>query len=700
MIKKVQHMFICLFSIMLLIIFLPSDVYASLEIGGDSFETINGDMIKDDPDILDTPYFTLDEVMKKLDGIKSDVKNKNAFQYVVSSEEGKDIIVFDRNTFKISVNGKLLKDKYLEEDNKIYAPFGIFNEMKTSRVVDSGIMDTLIVTPPKHKYNDVSVYNLGEDKYVLPDNVYIDTKEDLRELTYDNTGSICVPDGKKLPLVIFLHASAAAENMSPYFSIGYSDNKKALANEGFASIGLNLTPVYYLDSNKNYQNIRDESQKALFTKILKKHVQSLLDNVNSNTDTNNIYGFDMKDKIDFNNVILVGHSRGGQNLFLAYDILKEMGINAKGAISMAPAKYWKDFDNYPDIPTGIIIPQLDGDVVTLDGRKIFDDIRLQKRKKDLQLLYLYSANHNNFNSTIFKIEDSFVYDKDNIPKEAMPGDEQRAFASKYIVNFAKSSIKKGNLSSILPSSDGNLYKQKVLMSFVKGDSQPLFDATSDSDLKMLSGSFKKIIASTEKQKNTTGNIRLPGVSEDYQLVSLEFKNRNDKVNLKLSKNNDFTNFNALCLEVMQDSTDSLNKGRNQMLDITITDKDGKSETVSTSKDSYALQYQPGKMTSISIGDEEAKTMYSNFTPLSTLMIPVEKFSGQLDISNISTIEISASNSTKKGSFILQSMYLSSTDVPNDEGVEVENSNSIAMYISIFCIVSFVLFVSYKKLTKK
>lgn len=704
MLKKARQLFICLLSITMLIIFSPSKAYASLVIGGDDFEIIGEDMIKENTSESDKPYFSLVEVMEKLGGIKSDNKKNNTFQYVISDKKEKDIITFDKNTSNISVNGILLKDKYYEKDNKIYAPFSIFDEMNTSSIVESGLMDTLIVSPSNPKYNDVTVYNLGKDKYLLSDNIYsiLNEEDTSKYMIYNNTGSITVPEGKKLPLVIFLHGSYQGTGLSTYFDIGFSDNMKALAKEGFVSLGLNLTPVYSLESLDSNRNSLYNEQKDLFSKILKKHIQSLKDAVNKG---NNIYGFDMKDKVDFNNVILVGHSRGGQNLFLGDKILKEMGLNIKGNISIAPANYWPAFDKYPDIPTGIILPQLDGDVVTLDGRQIFDTIRLQERKNDLQLIYLYSANHNNFNSVNFNEDNSFIDEEGNILKEPMSGEDQRDFTSKYIVDFAKSSIKKGNLSSISPSEDGILYNQKVLMSLVKGGSKSLFDSTSNSDFGIISGNFKKIIASKDKEKNTAGDIRLPGVSDYYPLVSLEFKNKNDKVSFKLKNNNDFTKFDTLSFEIMQDSTAPINKGKNQILDITLIDKSGASHTISTKPNSYALEYQPGKMASILLGYEEAETMYSNITPLSTLMIPLDEFNDKIDISNISTVEISPSKSTKQGKFMLQSIHLSSInkdDNPNKDNnsdVKVESSNSMVKYMLICAITSFILFIFYKKIIK-
>ncbi|MEW9077003.1 hypothetical protein [Terrisporobacter glycolicus] len=699
MLKKARKLSICLLCITMLLVFLPSSTYASLIIGGDDFEIIGEDMLQENPTGSDKPYFSLNEVMEKLGGVKSDNKKDNTFQYEISNEKDKDIITFNKKNSQISINGKVQNDKYYEKDNKIYAPYNIFKKMKTSPAVESGLMDKLIVDPSKPKYNDVSVYNLGKDKYLFPHNIYniLDEGSTSKYMTYDNNGSITVPEGNKLPLVIFLHGSYQGTGLSTYFDVGFSDNMKALAKEGFVSLGLNLTPVYSLDASGSNKNSRDKAQKDLFNKILKTHIESLKNAVNKDDD--NIYGFDMKNKIDFNNVILVGHSRGGQNIFLGNEILKEMGLNVKGNISIAPANYWPAFDSYPDVPTGIILPQLDGDVVTLDGRQIFDTMALQKRKNDLQLIYLYSANHNNFNSTIFEEDNSFVDAKGNILKEPMSGKVQRDFASKYIVDFSKSTIEKGNLSALSPSEDGTLYKQNVLMSFIKGESKPLFNATSDSDFKMLLGNFKKVIASKDKEKNTAGNVRLPGVSDNYPLVSLTFKNTKDKVSFKLPNNNDFTKFDTLCLEIMQDSTDPINEGKDKMLDITLTDKNGSSYTISTGANTNSLQHQPGKMTSIYLGDEEAQTMYSNITPLSTLMIPLSEFDGKVDISNISKVDISPSKSTEQGSFLLQSMYLSYINNPNNSEVTTGHSKSIISYILIFALASFIAFVFSKKLIK-
>lgn len=88
-------------------------------------------------------------------------------------------------------------------------------------------------------------------------------------------------------------------------------------------------------------------------------------------------------------------------------------------------------------------------------------------------------------------------------------------------------------------------------------------------------------------------------------------------------------------------------------------------------------------------------MYSNITPLSTLMIPLSEFNNKVDLSKISAVEISPSKSTGQGSFMLQSMYLSS--INNDSKTKSLNLNSVIIYVLAFAISFTILFILTKKI---
>ena len=654
MYKKLSYsVFILLFFITFLIP--TTKASAALLIGGDSYETID--------DGWGMNYFSIKPVIERLEGVET--SDSNMLQYTITSKDQKDTILLDKTSKKITVNGTLTESTYYEENHQIYVPLTIFEKMRTVKTVDSDLIDIFILAPNDYNNNDIAVYNLGTENYKLPKNMieFSGATENEEQISFDYNGSVCVPEGKKLPLVIFLHGSYMRDGLTTYYDLGFADNMKALAKEGFVSLGINLTPVYALDTMEENKKKLNETEKGLFTKILKKHIESLQKSVNGEE---NPYGFDMKDKIDFNNIILVGHSRGGQNLFLGYDILKEMGYQVKGTLSIAPANYWPAFSNYPDVPAGIILPQLDGDVHTMDGRQIFDRMRSIERASDIQLLYLYSANHNNFNSLIFKEDNSFVDVEGNTLKSPMNAKDQRTFASNYMVDFSKACIKDGSLSKISCDSIGKLYNQHVLMSFVKGNSKVLFDTVNKLDSTTLSENIETIIASTEKTKHTAGNIRLPGLTTSYPLASLRFYTAKEIATFAMKEKTDFTKFDTLNFEIMQDSTEEQNKKENQQITITLVDQKGKTSAFTTPKDAYALQYQPGKMVRIALRDKDAETMYSNLTPLSTLSIPLKEFGKEIDLSNIVKIELSSSEKIGQGKFILQSISLSTNNQKKEE----------------------------------
>lgn len=628
---------------------------AALLIGGDSYETVD--------DGWGVNYISIKPVIERLEGVET--SDSNTLQYTITSKDQKDTILLDKTSKKITVNGTLTEATYYEENQQIYVPLTIFEKMQTVKTVDSGLIDIFILAPNDYKNNDIAVYNLGTENYKLPKDIieFSGTSENEEQISFDYNGSVCVPEGKKLPLVIFLHGSYMRDGLTTYYDLGFADNMKALAKEGFVSLGINLTPVYALDTMEDNKKKLNKTEKDIFTKILKKHIESLQKSVNGEE---NPYGFDMKDKIDFNNIILVGHSRGGQNLFLGYDILKEMGYQVKGTLSIAPANYWPAFSSYPDVPAAIILPQLDGDVHTMDGRQIFDRMRSKERNADLQLLYLYSANHNNFNSLIFKEDNSFVDVDGNTLKSPMNAKDQRTFASNYMVDFSKACIKDGNLVEISCDSIGKLYNQHVLMSFVKGNSKVLFDTVNKLDSTTLSENVETIIASTEKSKHTAGSIRLPGLTTSYPLALLQFNTAKEIATFAMKEKTDFTKFDTLNFEIMQDSTEEQNKKENQQITITLVDQKGKISAFTTSKDAYALQYQPGKMVRIALRDKDAETMYSNLTPLSTLSIPLKEFGKEIDLSNIVKIELSSSEKIGQGKFILQSISLSTNNQKKEE----------------------------------
>ena len=87
-----------------------------------------------------------------------------------------------------------------------------------------------------------------------------------------------------------------------------------------------------------------------------------------------LFPCDLKGKGDLDRVILVGHSRAGYDIFEVAARTETLGI--QGLVSAAPALVSPLSSEPVDVPVGIIIPQYDGDVTSLDGGTLFDQLEL------------------------------------------------------------------------------------------------------------------------------------------------------------------------------------------------------------------------------------------------------------------------------------------------------------------------------------
>jgi hypothetical protein len=102
-------------------------------------------------------------------------------------------------------------------------------------------------------------------------------------------------------------------------------------------------------------------------------------------------------RLDFDRVGLLGHSRGGEAVLVAADILAAPGspvaARIKGVLSLAPTD-----TNGSRRPSGFafmaILPAADGDVVDNDGAKFYDQAVPDPFKCQL---YVHGASHNLFN---------------------------------------------------------------------------------------------------------------------------------------------------------------------------------------------------------------------------------------------------------------------------------------------------------------
>lgn len=135
-------------------------------------------------------------------------------------------------------------------------------------------------------------------------------------------------------------------------------------------------------------------------------------------------GINLKHKIDFGNVGLMGHSRGGEGMRAVYDLYRDSSspwlervvspLVVKGIFEIAPTdrravnRFGEPWINADDTAWAVLLPACDGDIAAMWGAKHFDRIlgfTTESIATPKSTFYVYGANHNFYN-TEWQVSDS------------------------------------------------------------------------------------------------------------------------------------------------------------------------------------------------------------------------------------------------------------------------------------------------------
>ncbi|NJD19114.1 MAG: MFS transporter, partial [Gemmatimonadetes bacterium] len=241
------------------------------------------------------------------------------------------------------------------------------------------------------------------------------------------------PDGPgPFPLVLVVHGN---HDMKDFSDPGYDYLGRLLASRGYI--------LASVDENFINGGIRGENDARGW--FLLKHVQ-LFGRFNEEE------GNPFRGKVDMGNIVLMGHSRGGEAVAnaAAFNRLKyypddatlkfDFGFAIKGIVSIAPVD-----GQY--LPTGRKVEvrdvsyltfhgSHDGDVTSFHGLRIYDRLQFTDGAFHFKsAVYMYRANHGQWN-TVWQ-------NHDNGPRSArsldlrglVPQEDQRRFAEIYISAF-------------------------------------------------------------------------------------------------------------------------------------------------------------------------------------------------------------------------------------------------------------------------
>jgi len=253
-----------------------------------------------------------------------------------------------------------------------------------------------------------------------------------------------------LPLVLIVHGN---HNMLDYSDSGYEYLGNYLAQRGYIVASI----------DENFLNggwMGDYNQSEIFTRawLLLKHLE-LWREWNSSGD--NIF----HNKVDLNNIALIGHSRGGAAVALASALNKmkryhqnaveefNFGFNIKSIIQIAPNDPYNPQTDVPltieNIDYLVLQGGFDQDMSWFMGNRFYNRLKFTDGKYHFKsALYIYKANHGQFNSVWGRTDHNLPLSWFFNTKPILSEEDQQKIAERFISGFLHGSLKQN--MSFLP----------------------------------------------------------------------------------------------------------------------------------------------------------------------------------------------------------------------------------------------------------
>ncbi|WP_138418749.1 alpha/beta hydrolase family protein [Aquibacillus sediminis] len=250
-------------------------------------------------------------------------------------------------------------------------------------------------------------------------------------------GRVWLPEGEgPFPVILIVQGNHTME----YFSAsGYDYLGELLASRGFVTITVDQDFINY----SNTSGIPDRNYELRAWVILQ-HVAQL--QTMNQTPGNAFY-----QKIDFDQVGLVGHSRGGQAAQMAADyesffdderLLESMDqVKIQGVVALAPTDKRIDGKRPMLDNTSYLLMQgaRDGDVTIFRGERQYYQMNLDENEQAFRSsLYIADANHSQFNTNWGRMDSSLPRGLFLSRMQTMEPNDQQQIAKVYISAFFES----------------------------------------------------------------------------------------------------------------------------------------------------------------------------------------------------------------------------------------------------------------------
>ncbi|BDR76114.1 alpha/beta hydrolase [Clostridium tetani] len=469
------------------------------------------------------------------------------------------------------------------------------------------------------------------------------------EYSYKLEGIISAPEELKerAPVVLIFHGQHGDGDNE--FEKGFKYLTEALAQNNMISISVDTSINYAFEYNgvKVGEPIANERIKPLAQEILDSLQEANLGNEKG-------YNIDLKDKIDLDNIGLIGHSVAGQGVFkIAEEQINKGNKGIKGIISLTPANN-EVIEKFPDVPAAIIVSEYDGDVIH-GGADIYNDIiNHGDRKSPLGLTYLIGANHNAYNTLLgekefSKPEMTYGTYPDKISKE-----DHRKFFANYAVDNMKYFFGFENSQSPIFDRDSlpsKMYGYETLNMVNYKDEKALFDKNLFNKVNSKGVETKKVIDSFIQEKDSAKVFNHFGDIKELNLMEINWKKGHSSIQIPLYDTN-LKDLSKLKFRWALNSPSDLNsKDKVVSFKLSLVDSKDKEYSINISNDKVsAMKYIYGEPLTIELFDDMSFVLWSRATPVTDTIIPLGMFNN-IDLSNIKHISIEFDN-TETGSIML------------------------------------------------
>lgn len=453
-----------------------------------------------------------------------------------------------------------------------------------------------------------------------------------RRLPYLLRGTMSVPkdySDNKLKPVFILHGCHDNDNVKRY-DTGFKYLTEYLAKNGYLAISLDVNATYDW-------KLGDNNEYYAMPLVFEEHLNTLKD-ANSGK---KVYDIDLKDKIDFENMAIIGHSTAGEIIFNIVEQQSKKGNSINTLLAVAPTINTDTNFNVKTENVSILVGGLDGDVIGLEGIGIYNDLTKYTKQKLLAGTILKNGNHNYFNSEVERNDAENV----NVDiKNQLTRNEQENFLQRFTVDFLNTSFEKKYKDTIYDIKSPTINKingYDAITYLQTSKATSLVDITNLDSFKLRGSNVdvELLKESVSAPSDTSIGAYLPNGNHEYvDLLSLNWKDKNSKLSFKPLVN-DFSKFNNIEINALVDGSNKLNKnGTSQGMSIELVDNKNNKDIVEISADSNLLPYPKGKIEKLDLGDDEVLNFWDTITPLSNIRIPLDLFN-DINLENITEINL-------------------------------------------------------------